>query len=78
MRVLHWTASVFRANKQRRGVTWPCDCWGNPNTKALREDRIGDQRMEILEGVSQKIVSRKLKKCGCPVMVYAHLTGDNL
>ena len=34
--------------------------------------------MEIGEGVSQKFVCRKSKKCGYLVMVYAHVTGDNL
>ena len=41
------TQAASNVNRERRAMTWKCECWGKPNMKQMRERRRMEQQMEI-------------------------------
>ncbi|XP_021754837.1 protein FAR-RED IMPAIRED RESPONSE 1-like isoform X2 [Chenopodium quinoa] len=82
-------ASNFsKKDKERRGVTWRCECWGPPDMRARREAKKRAKAMEICgiggtvngeigEDVMQR-AKRTSKKCECGAMLYAGVDSDGL
>ncbi|XP_021739471.1 protein FAR-RED IMPAIRED RESPONSE 1-like [Chenopodium quinoa] len=82
-------ASTFsKKDKERRGATWRCECWGPPDMRARREAKKRAKVMELCgtggivngeigEDIMQR-VKRTSKKCECGAMLYAGVDSDAL
>ncbi|XP_021721191.1 protein FAR1-RELATED SEQUENCE 8-like [Chenopodium quinoa] len=72
-----------KKDKERRGSTWRCECWGRPDMRAVREAKKRAKAMKVSGSVGAHIAEpelnrgkRKSKKCECGWRIYASVNSD--
>ncbi|XP_021776440.1 protein FAR1-RELATED SEQUENCE 8-like [Chenopodium quinoa] len=78
---------MSKKNKERRGTTWRCECWGYPDTRARRAANKRDKSMDVSgTGIVDGLIGedelsrskRTSKKCECGAMIYASVNAEGL
>ncbi|XP_021753460.1 uncharacterized protein LOC110718846 [Chenopodium quinoa] len=84
--VISVQGSFSKKDKERRGTTWKCECWGRPNMRAVKAAKKRAKSMEVA-GCSNLVggviaepelncCKRKSKKCECGAKIYASVNDD--
>ncbi|XP_021763158.1 protein FAR-RED IMPAIRED RESPONSE 1-like [Chenopodium quinoa] len=82
------SSNFSKKDKERRGATWRCECYGPPDMRAKREAKKRSKSMEacgtgglvngeVGEDMLQR-AKRTSKKCLCGAMLYAGVDSDGL
>ncbi|XP_021758958.1 protein FAR-RED IMPAIRED RESPONSE 1-like [Chenopodium quinoa] len=78
----------YTREKERRAMTWRCQCWGRLDMRAVREAKKRAKEMQVCGtgGVVGGVIGedelsrckRKSKKCECEARIYASVNGEGV
>ncbi|XP_021775664.1 protein FAR-RED IMPAIRED RESPONSE 1-like [Chenopodium quinoa] len=71
---------LSKKDKERRGATWKCECWGHPEMRAKAMDVSGTSADVDGVVVEDELArgKRTSKKCECEAKVYASVNNEGL